>query len=99
MHLNCNSLTEETIHDLTCAASSKSVNVICLTETHLRREQNIVHHTIDGFNLFESRRSDVSEDKGGGGLAVYCRDDGPLFKLHNPSILNPMCAFVNNEEL
>ena len=99
MHLNCNGLTEETIHDLTCAASSKSVNVICLTETHLRREQNIVHHNIDGFNLFESRRSDISEEKGGGGLAVYCRDDGPLFKLHNPSIMNPMCAFVNNERI
>ena len=98
-HLNANGLNEESVHDLTVAASNRNVNVICVSETKFRREQNIVHQAIDGFNLFETRRSDVSEDKGGGGLAVYCRDNGPLFKLHSPTIRNPVCAFVNNERI
>ena len=99
MHLNANGLSEESIFDIATAADSKSVNIVCVTETHLRREQNIVHHEIPGFNVFETRRSDVSEDKGGGGIAIYCRNDGPLFKLHSPAINNPLCAFVNNERL
>ena len=99
MHLNANGLSEESVYDISSAADSKDVNVICVTETHFRKEQNIVHHEIPGYNVFEARRSDISEDKGGGGLAVYCRDNGPLYKLHSPSIRNPRCAFVNNERL
>ena len=98
-HLNVNGLSEESVHDLANAACNRNVKVICVSETKFRREQNIVHQSIEGFNLFETRRSDVSEDKGGGGLAVYCRVDGPLFKLHSPIIRNPLCAFVNNERI
>ena len=98
-HLNVNGLSEESVHDLANAACNRNVKVICVSETKFRREQNIVHQSIEGFNLFETRRSDVSEDKGGGGLAVYCRDNGPLFKLHSPPIRNPLCAFVNNERI
>merc|ERR1711934_1034961 len=80
-HLNVNGLNEESIHDLANAASNRNVKVICVSETKFRREQNIIHHSIEGFNLFESRRSDVSEDKSGGGLAVYCRDGLVLHQL------------------
>ena len=99
MTLNVNGLTESSIHDLTNAAEDRNVKVICCTETHFRKEQNQIHHSIPGFNMFETRRSDVSGDKAGGGIIVYCRDNGPLYKLHNPTIQNPMSAFVNNERM
>ena len=99
MHLNVNGLSETSVHDLTAAVEARNVKVLAVTESHFRREENINHHDIPGFTKFEARRSNVSEDKGGGGIVVYCRDDGPLFKLHSPAIKNPMSAFVNNERL
>ena len=99
MNLNANGLSETSVHDLINAAEARNVKVIAVTESHFRLEQNIIHHDIPGFNKFEARRSNVSEDKVGGGIVIYCRTDGPLFKLHSPAIKNPMSAFVNNERL
>ena len=99
MHLNVNGLSETSVHDLSAAVEARNVNVLAVTESHFRREENIAHHDIPGFTKFEARRSNVSEDKGGGGIVVYCRNDGPLFKLHSPAIKSPMSAFVNNERL
>ena len=99
MHLNANGLSEETVYDVASAAAVKDVGIIAISETHFRREQNIIHHNIEGYNLFEPRRSDASEDKGGGGIAIYCQSNGPLFKVHSPAIKNPVCAFVNNERI
>ena len=61
-HLNANGLSEESVHDLSYAATIRNVKVICVTETKFRREQNIVHHSIEGFKLFETRRSDAGRD-------------------------------------
>ena len=99
MHINANGLSETSVHDLSIAAESRNVKVLAVTESHFRREENQIHHDIPGFTKFEARRSNISEDKGGGGIVVYCRNDGPLYKLHAPIIKNPMSAFVNNERL
>ena len=99
LHLNCNGLSETSVYDLSQAATTLNANVICVTESHFRREQQIDHHDIEGFNKFEARRSSVAEDKGGGGLVVYCRSDGPIFRKHAPPIQNTQYMFVNNERL
>ena len=68
MHINANGLSETSVHDLSIAAESRNVKVLAVTESHFRREENQIHHDIPGFTKFEARRSNISEDKGGGGI-------------------------------
>ena len=98
MSLNVNGLTQSSIHDIEAAIASKRVDIVTVTETKFRLEENPVHHKIPGFKTFEARRSDVAEDKGGGGIIVYYRE-GLSVTRYSPPIACQMSAFVNNERL
>ena len=52
MSLNVNGLTQSSIHDIEAAASSKRVDIVAVTETKFRLEENPDHHKIPGFNFF-----------------------------------------------
>ena len=55
---------------------------------------------IIGYDVTEVRRSDSSDDKGGGGIAVYTRKtDGLVFKDHEPVINDPAHLFVRKERV
>merc|ERR1719341_3143430 len=46
MALNVNGLTQSSIHDIEAAASSKRVDIVAVTETKFRLEENPDHHKI-----------------------------------------------------
>ena len=98
MALNVNGLTESSIHDIEAAIESKKSDLIAVTETKFRLEENPDHHNIQGYKFFEARRSNVAEDKGGGGIIVYYRE-GLSVTRHSPPIDGQLSAFVNNERL
>ena len=98
MSLNVNGLTQSSIHDIEAAVVSKRVDLVTVTESKFRLEENPDHHMIPGFKTFEARRSDVAEDKGGGGIIVYYRE-GLSVTRYSPPIACQMSAFVNNERL
>ena len=98
MSLNVNGLTISSVHDIEAAINSKKVDLVTVTETKFRLEENHDHHMIPGFKTFETRRSDVAEDKGGGGIIVYYRE-GLSVSRYSPSISSQMSAFVNNERI
>ena len=98
MSLNVNGLTESSIHDIRASIEAKKVDIVSISETKFRLEESPDHHKIEGFNSFEARRSDVAEDKGGGGIIVYYRE-GLSVTRYSPPIAGQMSAFVNNERL
>ena len=95
MSLNVNGLTQSSVHDIEAAVNERKVDIVAVTETKFRLEENPVHHHISGYKSFETRRSDVAEDRGGGGIIVYYRE-GLNVKQHSPPINNPLSSFVNS---
>ncbi|XP_062597054.1 uncharacterized protein LOC134258504 [Saccostrea cucullata] len=64
----------------------RNADIICLTETWLRSEQNVSAFTIEGFSFHQLTRGDAYDDRNdnvlqlraskGGGVAVYIKDAG-----------------------
>ena len=58
-----------------------------LLETKRRLEECDIDVTIPGYSVHEALRSNVAEDKDGGGIALYTKlSDGLMFKRHTPDI-------------
>ena len=98
MALNVNGLSTSSVNDIQATVEAKKVDLVSITETKFRLEESPDHHVIPGYKFFEARRSNVAEDKGGGGILVYYRE-GLSVKKHSPLINSQMSAFVNNERL
>ena len=98
MALNVNGLTQSSVHDIEAAIEAKKVDIVSVTETKFRLEEDPDHHLIPGFKFFEARRSNVAEDKSGGGILVYYRE-GLSVTHYSPVINSQLSAFVNNERL
>ena len=93
-------LSEVTLEDVASTVRRRNLDVVCLVETKRREEQTCIDISLPGFSLREARRSNISEDKDGGGIAVYTRlTDGVLFKAHTPDILDPAHSFLRNERM
>ena len=102
-YLNCDGYKLKTKVDLDAAIRRKEVDIFCLVETKLRKEQK-TKISKEGFLVFESRRDDCNslgmKDKKGGGLAILTKKrEGLVFKQHSPKIVDPTLAFVDKERL
>ena len=98
--LNVDGLSEATLEDIKGTVHLKSPDLVFLVETKRRKENTVADVNIPGYRLYENLRSDQANDKDGGGIAVYTKlEDGILFKLHTPDIMDPAAAFVDNERV
>ena len=96
--LNVDGLSEEALVDVKKTVLETVPDVCVILETKRRLEETGHDISIEGYNVFETRRSDLAGDKNGGGIAVYTRiADGLVFNEHKPVIDNPEHSFVNNE--
>ena len=98
--LNVDGLGEVTLENIRETVNVKNPDLVILVETKRRAEEIGTDIDIPGYGLHEVRRSDLSEDKDGGGIAVYTKlSDGLLFNIHTPNITNGNAAFVMNERV
>ena len=85
--LNVNGLSYDTFVGVSEFVDQTSPDVVFLLETKRREEQLAFDIHLDGYDVFEVRRSDSSMHKGGGGIACYTRrSDGFLFERHQPEV-------------
>ena len=69
-------------------------------ETKRRLEEFGSDISVEGYDLYEARRSDLADDKAGGGIAAYTRNtEGLNICEQHPKILDPSDAFVNTERM
>ena len=87
--LNAKGWSTSSLTDIKSAISKKNVDIAVNIKTHFRDEQLHHNNQIEGLKSYESRRSDVAEDKSGGGILVYCKtSDGLILREHRPNIAN-----------
>ena len=97
--LNVNGYSDVTAKDVEDAVSRQDIDIICVVETKKRLEDRDKIR-MKGFDVHETRRADVDEDKHGGGLAIFTRKkDGIIFNRYNPEIKDENQSFVNKERL
>ena len=87
---NIQSLNKHIV-DLKSDMRFKNADIICLTETWLRSEQNIDALSLNGFRLYHAARENLYTDKSselaklqtakGGGVAVYVNGSGQEKKI------------------
>ena len=83
--LNVDGLNEVSLDDVKCTVASKKPDIVILLETKRRLEECDIDVTIPGYSVHEALRSNVAEDKDGGGIALYTKlSDGLMFKRHTP---------------
>ena len=100
LFFNTNGLTQSSLADIKAALDRRKVDIAVIVETHHRLEQTFNECSIGEYKHFEARRSDVAEDKQGGGILIYCKtSQGLMFKKYSPSIDDDNLVFVNNERL
>ena len=100
LYFNTRGLSQSSLSDIKVALDRKKVDIAVIVETHHRLEQTFTECSIDDYKVFETRRSDVSEDKSGGGILVYCKtSEGLMIKQFSPIIEEENLLFVNNERI
>ena len=98
--LNVDGLSDARLDDVSSFVSSKSPDLFFLLETKRRAEEvaSDISTPFPGYDLTEIRRSDVSGDRKGGGIAFYTKNNGGLlFKRHSPDILHADLEYVEKE--
>ena len=96
--LNVDGLSEAKLADITSTVLSTSPDIFFLLETKRRFEEIGIDISVPGYELSEFRRSDLSGDRAGGGIAVYTKNTGGLlFKSYTPAIAHSDFEFVQNE--
>ena len=96
--LNVDGLSETKLEDISSTVLSTSPDIFFLLETKRREEEIGIDISVPGYELSEIKRSDLSGDRAGGGIAVYTKNtEGLLFKKHNPVIVHAELEFVQNE--
>ena len=98
------------VEDLKRDIRFKDADVICLTETWLRPEQNTNAFTINGFQFYHAARENLYEDKSpefsklqtakGGGVAVYVKGSGQektVISLSGENIESIGVKFVSDD--
>ena len=98
--LNVDGMSEDSLVNVESVVGSHKPDVVFLLETKRRVEEDGIDISLPGYNVHEARRSNVADDRDGGGIAVYTKlTDGLLFKQHMPDIPDPANAFVNSERM
>ena len=98
--LNVDGLNDTSLADIQDFVVQNSPDIVFLLETKRRLEEFGTDITIDGYDHFEVKRSDVAEHKQGGGLVCYTRKaDGLVFKKHTPDIPDKDLEYVNYERI
>ena len=97
-YLNVDGLGSATLEDVRSTVGLKNPDLCVLVETKRRLEELDDDIEIEGYELNEITRSDLANDKDGGGIAFYTKQgDGLLFKPHTPDIDDVTLSFVNKE--
>ena len=97
--LNINGWSEQSRFDVLAAIEAKNVDVFSLVETKIRREDK-EKIEVPGFEVFQSRRQEVTLDKKGGGIACLVRKSaGVNFKKLSHDIPRAELNYVDNERL
>ena len=98
--LNVDGISDAKLKDISDFAAHVSPDLFVLLETKRRKEEIGSVIDVPGYDVTEIRRSDVSGDKKGGGIACYFKNTGGvLFKRHNPDINHRDLGYVNNERV
>ena len=98
--LNVDGLSPSTLEDIKEVFVKKQPDLCYILESKRREEDIGIDIAIDGYAFHEVRRSDVSGDKGGGGLVCYTRIvDGVVFQEYKPDIGDPDKHFVAKERM
>ena len=96
--LNVDGLGSDTFEDVVNTVERKTPDVCILLETKRRIEDGNRDISIDGYELHEVNRSDLANDREGGGIAVYTKQsEGLLFEPHCPDIDDASSSFVAKE--
>ena len=98
--LNCNGINEETSNDTLSLAYTHTPDIIGLLETKLREEDGVGVEDLPGYETLEVRRSDLAEDKQGGGIVVYMKNSNGLrFRQKKFKIQDKLYEYVNKERV
>ena len=99
MMLNARGLDEVTEHDIISLVRNQKPEVMGVLETHLREEDGSRKiNTPEGYAKFEVRRSELEEDKDGGGLMVlYKKAQGIKIEEKKLKIRKKENSFVGKE--
>ena len=98
--LNVDGLNDVTFEDIKNTVDLKKPDMVFLVETKRRCESTNNDINIPDYTLHEACRSDIANDKDGGGIAVFTKvSDGIVFKRYTPDIPDPHAAFVANERV
>ena len=96
--INCDGLSTATWIDIKSSVETQKLDLVFILETKRREEDVKEPLDIPGYVAIEILRSNEDEDKGGGGIAVLCKQkDGLIFSEHNPDIIDKQCLFVRKE--
>ena len=80
-YLNVDGLGPGTFDDVVSTVRMKNPDLCVLLETKRRLEEVGLDIEIDGYDLTEINRSDLANDRDGGGIAFYTKQsDGLIFK-------------------
>ena len=101
--LNVNGYNTKTMVDVNLAIGRKGVDIFCLAETKLRKEDRMKIFKED-FEVFETRREDCNnkgeKDRNGGGLAILAKKkEGVVYKRYQPQIAKAELGYVEKERL
>ena len=98
--LNVDGLNPETLIDIKRTMEIKKIDLACFVETKRRVEDVVDDANIQGYNMFESRRSDAAGDRDGGGILVYARlTPGIEVRRINPRIAYEHLQFLEKERM
>ena len=98
--LNVDGYSEATFSDVRSTLTQRRPDLCIIIESKRRFEEQGMNIEVEGYNVSEARRSDVSSDKGGGGIAVYTRiSEGLIFRDYDPDIQNPDHQFARTERV
>ena len=98
--LNVDGLNDVTFEGVKTTVDSKKPDMVFLVETKRRCETTNIDINIPNYTLHEACRSDIANDKDGGGIAVFTKvSDGIVFKRYTPDIPDLNAAFVANERV
>ena len=96
--INCDGLSTATWLEIKSSVELRHLDLVFILETKRREEEVREPLDIAGYVSIENLRSNENEDKGGGGIAVLCKQkDGLVFSVYNPDITDKQCMFVRKE--
>ena len=70
-HINVNGWDISTHFSLSEILTRENLDILCLSETHLRNEESNIDAEIDGYSLYRCDRS--GDSKAGGGMMIYTK--------------------------